>query len=217
MVSVTAVIRSCYFRACFGLVPQRIAQRHLGGIGPQLCILFLAFGAGAFFGDLAAKRDVNRNLLVAHRLHGFFARHRFFDVGREFFLFFLFALDLARPEFRHHVFGEQLQSLADVLVLVAAALLDEDGLVDAGLLEVPQMGPQLLRRADAVIGAGRRQRVSRFFEIGPDVGAAGLVLAEDIVMRQAVAEKPQAVLAAAARFHLVGMHGEAGHHRDIWD
>ena len=45
------------------LVPCRsgIAQRHLGGIGPQFGVLLLAFGAGAFFGDLAAERDVNRN------------------------------------------------------------------------------------------------------------------------------------------------------------
>ena len=75
-------------------------------------------------------------------------------------------------------------------MLVAAALLDEHGLVDAGFLKMPQMGPQLIRRADAVIGAGRRQRMPRLFEIGPDVGAARFVLAEDIMMRKAVAEKP---------------------------
>ena len=98
---------------------------------------------------------------------------------------------------------------------VAAALLDEHGLVDAGFLEVAQVGAQLIGGADAVIGAGRRQRMPGLFEIGPDVGAARFVLAEDIMMRQAVAEKPQAVLAAAARFHLVRVHREPRHHRDI--
>ena len=41
------------------------------------------------------------------------------------------------------------------------------------------------------------------------------MLAEDIVMREAVAEEAEAVLAAAARFHLVGMHREAGDHGDV--
>src|SRR5712671_138986 len=80
---------------------------------------------------------------------------------------------------------------------------------------MPQMRAQLVRRADAMIGAGRWQRMARFLEISPDVGAAGLVLAEDVVMGEAIAEETQAVLAAAARFHLVGMHGEAGHHRHV--
>src|SRR6202022_4528285 len=99
----------------------------------------------------------------------------------------ILALDFALPAFRHYIFGEQLKCFADVLVLVASALLDEHGLVDAGFLEVAQMGPQLVRRADAVIGAGRRQRMPRLFEIGPDVGAARLMLAEDIMVREAVA------------------------------
>src|SRR5712671_5211184 len=80
---------------------------------------------------------------------------------------------------------------------------------------MPQMGSQLIRRADAVIGAGRRQRMPRFFEIGPDIGASRFVLAEDVMMRKAVAEKPQAVFAAAAGFHFVRVYREARHHRDV--
>ena len=34
-----------------------IAQRYLGSICPQVGVLLLALGAGAFFGDLAAERD----------------------------------------------------------------------------------------------------------------------------------------------------------------
>ena len=52
-----------------------------------------------------------------------------------------------------------------MLVPVAAALLDEHDLVDAGFLEMPQMGAQLVRRADAVIGAGRRQRMRAFSKL----------------------------------------------------
>ena len=108
-----------------------IAERYLGGIGPQFGILFLAFGAGAFFGDFSPERDVDRYLLVTHRLHGALAFHRHRDIRRELFLLLLFMHDFARPKFRHHIAGEQFERFADMLVLVAAALLDEHGLVDA--------------------------------------------------------------------------------------
>src|SRR6266404_6588190 len=78
-----------------------------------------------------------------------------------------------------------------------------------------QMGSQLIRRADAVIGTGGRQRMPRLLEIGPDVGTSRLVFAEDIMMGQAVAEKAQAVFAAATRFHFVRVQGKAGHHGDV--
>src|SRR6267154_5638259 len=77
------------------------------------------------------------------------------------------------------------------------------------------MGAQLIRRADAVVGAGRRQRMPRLFEVGPDVGAARFVLPEDIMMREAIAEETQTVLAAAARFRLISVYREARHHRDV--
>ena len=41
-------------------------------------------------------------------------------------------------EHRHHLGGEQLERVDDVLVLVAARLLDEHHLVDAGVLILPQ-------------------------------------------------------------------------------
>src|SRR6202022_3953527 len=101
-------------RGSFAAVAGGIAQGDLGGIGPQLGVLFLAFGAGAFFRDLAAERDVNRYLLVAHRFCHLFARHRLFDVGRELFLLSLLALDFALPEFRHYIFGEQFECFTDM-------------------------------------------------------------------------------------------------------
>src|SRR4051812_36199066 len=185
------------------VVPQRITQRDLGRVGPKLCVLLLAVGAGAFLRDLAPERDVNRNLVLAHRLHAGFACHRLFNIGRELLLLVLLPLDLTLTELRHYLAGEQFKRLADMLVPVTSALLDEHRLIHAGLLEMPQVRSQLIRRADAVIGAGRGQRVPRLFEIGPNVGAAGLVFAKDIMMRQSVTEEPQAILAAAARFHFV--------------
>src|SRR5260370_36755987 len=149
-------------------------------------VLLLAFGAGAFLGYLAAERDKDRNLLVAHRLHRLLASHRLFDIGRELLPLALFPRDFALPKFRHDFLCEQFKRLANVLVLVAAALLNEHGLVDARLLEWAQMSSQLIRRADAVIGAGRRQCMPRLLEIGPDIGASRLVFAEDAMMPQAV-------------------------------
>src|SRR3954464_2934074 len=57
--------------------------------------------------------------------------------------------------------------------------------------------------------------MARLFEIGPDVGTTRPVLAENVMMRQPVAKKSQAVLAAAARFHFIWVYGEPGDHRDV--
>ena len=103
----------------------------LAASAPQPGVLLLAFGAGAFFRHFAAERHINRNLLVAHRFCHLFAGHRFFDVRRELFLLLPFPRDFTLPEFRHHILGEQFERFADIPVLVATALLDEHGLVDA--------------------------------------------------------------------------------------
>src|SRR5436305_649932 len=68
-VSVTSQIHLSLFGGCLWIVPPGIAQRHLGGIRPQFCVLLLPFGAGAFLGDLAAECNVDRNLFVAQRRH----------------------------------------------------------------------------------------------------------------------------------------------------
>src|SRR5437899_3901472 len=63
-------------------------------------------------------------------------------------------------EFRHDPRREQLERLADVLVAVVPALLDEDRLVDAGFLERPQVVAHLLGRADAAAAAGHRDLIA---------------------------------------------------------
>ena len=96
--------------------------------------------------------------------------------------------------------GEQLQRLADVLVAVLAALLDEDGLVDAGVLEAPRFA-RIVGRADAAGAASQHlgaQLVAHGHELVPDVGAARPVLAEDVVVAQGELEEAEAVGAAAA-------------------
>src|SRR5215471_1131646 len=55
---------------------------------------------------------------------------------------------VARLELRQHLTAEQLQRLADVLVLVAARLADEDDLVHAGRLVAAQELADLVGRAD---------------------------------------------------------------------
>ena len=80
-----------------------------------------------------------RDLVVGQRLHPLLALHRRLDVGRELLGLALHALGFVLLELAHHLAGEQLERLADVLVPVAAALLDEGHLVDAALVELAQV------------------------------------------------------------------------------
>src|SRR4051812_47796306 len=75
-------------------------------------------------------------------------RERRFHGRRETFELRLLALRLVLVELGHHLSGEELQRLADVLVLVATGLADEDHLVDTGLFVPAHERAELLRRAD---------------------------------------------------------------------
>ncbi len=77
------------------------------------------------------------------------------------------------------------------------------------------MRAHLVRRADAARAGVLRHGILHRLEILPDVGAAGLVLAEDIVVAERVAEELEAVQAAPARFVAVMVHGKSGHHADV--
>src|SRR5262245_48122297 len=57
-------------------------------------------------------------------------------------------LGLAGMELGHDLLGEQFQRIADVLVAGLARLVEQDHLVDAALLELPQLPADGLRRAD---------------------------------------------------------------------
>ena len=98
---------------------------------------------------------------------------------------------------------------------LSPALLDEDHLIDARLLEAAQVLAQLVGRADAAASAGVGQQRRAPSRSGPDVGAPGLVGPEDVVVAEPVAEEAEAVLAAPARLRLVLVAGEARHHGDV--
>src|SRR5262245_50033776 len=66
------------------------------------------------------------------------ARERRLDRGREAVGLALRVLLVALAELGHDLAREELEGLADVLVLVPAALRDEDHLIDAHLLVAPQ-------------------------------------------------------------------------------
>src|SRR5262249_40322180 len=155
------------------------------------------------------------DLVLGERRHPHLARHRLLDVRRELRGLLALALPLALAEFGHDIVCEELERLADVLMAIAAALLNEGHLVDASRLEGPTVLAKFIRRADAAVGAGRRQGRPRLLEIGPDVGAARLVLAEDVMMRERIAEEAEAVLAAPHRLGTIVMDGEARHHGDV--
>ena len=100
-------------------------------------------------------------------------------------------------------------------VLVLAALLDEDHLVHAGVGELLQMLAHLFRRADAAALADIVHKPARRLETLPDPRHAGLVLAEDIVMAERIAEIAEAVRPAPLRLLRIMVDREAGAHRDI--
>jgi hypothetical protein len=103
-------------------------------------------------------------------------------------------------ELGHDFASEQLERLADVVVPVLAALLDEDRLVHAGILEDAEHLAELRRRADAA-GAGAERLGPDLIAHGlvaiPDVRAPRRVLAEHVMMRQRELEEPEAVVATA--------------------
>ena len=62
-------------------------------------------------------------------------------------------------ELRHHLAREELEARADVLVRVAAGLVQEDHLVDVRGLELAQLAPDRLGRADQAAGQRALQRL----------------------------------------------------------
>src|SRR6185312_13289935 len=104
---------------------------------------------------------------------------------------------------RHHLFREQIERLADVLMLVAAALLDERHLIDAVLMEAAQMLAQLVRRADAAFATRGRAAAARcglcLLERVPDIGASRRVNAEAVVMAKRVTEEAETIEPALSR------------------
>ena len=116
---------------------------------------------------------------------------------------------------RHDLGREQLHRLADMPVLVLAALLDEDHLVHARVRELLQMLAHLVRRADAAALADIVHVPARLLEAFPDPRHAGLVLAEDVIVAERIAEIAEAVRAAPLRLLRVVMDREAGTHGDI--
>src|SRR5665213_2489591 len=134
-------------------------------------------------------------------------------------------------ELRHHLPGEELERLTDVLMAVTTGLTDEDQLVDSGLLVGPHQFPDLIRSAHRppqgsesllhqlgpkrLSGAGRdrpaeTEPVAVFLEFLPDIGEPRLVLAEDVVVGQGVTEEVATVDAPVDGGGLVLMahHGQ---------
>src|SRR5207248_7240111 len=132
---------------------------------------------------LPAERDDGRNVGLGDWRSPRLALERRFDERRELRLLARRALGMAPLETRQDRFGEQLHGFADVFVAVLAALLHEDHLVDARILELAQMPLDLLGRADGAGAPARdRQKIAGPLVVRPDAGAPGQVLAEDVMM-----------------------------------
>ena len=105
----------------------------------HLLQLLQRFAALVGLGNLATQCDDRRDLLVAQWGHALLASHRLLDVGRQLFQLLELTLFGLCLELRHHFRREQLERFADVLVLVAAPLLDERHLVDTRVRETAKM------------------------------------------------------------------------------
>ena len=76
-----------------------------------------------------------------------------------------------------------------MIVPVLTALLNKGDLIDARNLEALEMRTELLGRADPARSAGLGERGPCLFISRPDIGLARLVLAENIVVCQRIAEE----------------------------
>jgi hypothetical protein len=157
-----------------------------------------AVGADERRGRLAAEGLDARDRGVVERRHPRLARQCSFDIGRELAPFFGFADFVALLELGHDPLSKDFERLADMLVAVGSALLDEHDLVDPGLLAAAQMRPQLVGGADAAAPGILRQLVLDLQKALPEIGPAGSVLAEERVIAERVAEEAEPVEPAPA-------------------
>src|SRR5581483_7033337 len=115
---------------------EGLARRHRDGAAARR-IRISAAGLGVVLARLALEHDADRldvrNLVLRQLPHALLAGERGRDERRELFVLALDARVFARLQLRHHLLGEQLHRLADMLVPVHAGLLDEDHLVDADI------------------------------------------------------------------------------------
>src|SRR5262249_15954941 len=122
------------------------------------------------------------DLAVGKRRHRALTLERRFDIGRELLRLARDALGFAFAKLAHHIPGEQLDRLHDMLVPGVAALLDEGELVDAGVVELADVRTQPGGIGDAAFG----RRVSWHVRQGelklfPEAGPPGQMLAEAVM------------------------------------
>ena len=113
----------------------------------------------------------------------------------------------------HHLFGEQFQRLADMLVAVIAGLLHEHYLVHARVLQSLQVFAYLGRVADS----GRRFIFLRHvaLKILPNVEFSGHVAARNIEMAEGVAEELEVTRPSPLRLATVLVKHKSGYDRDV--
>src|SRR5215469_9545935 len=105
-----------------------------------------------------------------------------------------------------------------MVVAIFAALLDKDGLIDAGILESSECAAQLIGCTDAVgsstehLGA---DLIAHGLEGRPTVRPPGSMFAKDVVMGEGKLEEAEAVGPSTAGFLRIVVAREAGDHGDI--
>src|SRR6478735_10628296 len=124
-----------------------------------------------------------RDVLFGERLHPLLTGERRRDVGLERRPLVRLPLRFDGGELGEHIGGEEFERRADVVVTVAAGLLDEDDLVDTDLAHLAEVASRVGRRSDAarVFVAERRGLRDRavdavgcasLLELAPQIGSA---------------------------------------------
>src|SRR5262249_11127970 len=125
-------------------------------------------------------------------------------------------LFLATLEVWQDLFRKQVERRADVFMFIVAGLGNKHHLIDAYFFIFAQAFADEIRRTDAGVVAARSGNMDRVAPVvPPDVGLAGLVPAEHVVVAERVGEKLEPVLAHRPRPLLVRITHEAGHDGDV--
>ena len=143
--------------------------------------------------EMPTKGLHGRDVLLRHRGEALFPLQRCRNIRGQLFTFLRCADVIAALELRVQFFGEQLETLANVLMLVVAALLHKDHLVDPGALIALQVLADLRRIANATTASIVGEGVFNLQKMLPEIGAAWPVLAKNSDMAERVAKETEPI------------------------
>src|SRR5579885_3157983 len=148
------------------------------------------------------------------RFDRLFAFERALDRGRQAGGLFLLPLLLALVVFGRDILEEQFVRRTDRLVRDVAVLRQQQDLIYAGVLPLPQILSYLVGRSEAVLPGGRGGAAAGAVVV-VDAGPARLVFTEQVMMAEGMEEEAGAVAADLARAIAVAVAQVEHRERDV--